>query len=1076
MGVHRAIKIIYLDSFQDRRPYERELSGIRKYEPISRSHEGFIHILHVGINEGAGYFYYVMEAGDDETLGSTYSPDGYSPKTLAKFVSRHGTLSVSECIQLGLALSLALNELHKHGLVHRDVKPSNIIFVNGIPKLADLGLVTEISEARSYVGTEGFIPPEGPGSTQGDIYSLGKTLYEVSTGKDRHDFPDLPTQIDKLPDLKIFLELNEVILRACKNNLKDRYSSAWEMHADLLVVAAGKSVKRLLLLERRLRQLKRGAVGAIGAIAVLAALSYESYHEWRQRIESRQRQVGSSIAYGNQAEETGDFLGALPYFVDALQLDSGNALQSDAHRLRIGSILAQCPKLTHVWSDGIQVDNAGFSPNEKRVLIAEFQGDLKLVNFENNQFTTHTFGKPDWLWTASFSPNGEYIATANGDSARILDATNLVEIFRLPHPRDVTSAKFNPKSTRLITSCSDGMVRVWNFAEKKIDLTLKHAKRVRFAEFSPDAKLIATTSDDNAVRIWNAQSGECSRVFQHPAWVYCARFAPDGRRLVTACSDHKARVWDVKTGLEIRPNLNHADAVMSAEFSPDNRLILTASLDGTARLWSSDTLQPLNPNPIIHRGERLMHACFSPDARQIITSGADGDVRVWDLAGVRGEPTPQNGEITEDGSRCFFNVNEGIQVRETVSGQLVGPAIPVVKHSEVIGASQNGNFIAVLTKLGDSPRDAIQIWNAVIGTPAGSKFIISNTISGVSVSSTGKYALTFGCGTQPWDAVEGFPLSEIIPASDPVISAFFSPNGDRFATVSGCSLEVRSTQTGQRCFQPLNFLQPIHAAQFSPDGSKIVGCCWDPLLTKCYAQVWNAMDGQPIGPRLMHGDGVLSATFSPDGKLVATASEDFTAMVWNAVTGQRLIPPAQHQEKVCTAAFSPDGKWFVTASIDKSARVWSSQTGDPLTPPLRHLAGLSKAAFLADGRHLYTQDTQGVCRIWNLPLEKRPIADLTALARLLSGHTEMRYGNQSSDHGQSLEDIWKRLDSQYPGAFNVSSDEVLRWHEIQAEQSDVEQNWFAEAFHLRELNDIQPRNTKLAAELARIERHLEEDH
>ncbi len=164
MGTYRAVKIVHRKAFQHDRPFERELAGIQKFEPISRSHEGFIDVLQVGQNREAGYFYYVMEIGDDEQTRQTINPDNYSPKTLAKELTDRGMSPFEECLQIGLSLTNALAHLHRRGLIHRDVKPSNIILVNGIAKLADIGLVADISEARSYVGTEGFIPPEGPGT------------------------------------------------------------------------------------------------------------------------------------------------------------------------------------------------------------------------------------------------------------------------------------------------------------------------------------------------------------------------------------------------------------------------------------------------------------------------------------------------------------------------------------------------------------------------------------------------------------------------------------------------------------------------------------------------------------------------------------------------------------------------------------------------------------------------------------------------------------------------------------------------------------------------------------------------
>jgi serine/threonine protein kinase len=82
-------------------------------------------------------------------------------------------LPIDRLLELGLRLSAALEHLHRHGLVHRDVKPSNVIFVNGEAKLADAGLVARMDDAQSLAGTAGYIAPEGPGTPRGDIYGLG---------------------------------------------------------------------------------------------------------------------------------------------------------------------------------------------------------------------------------------------------------------------------------------------------------------------------------------------------------------------------------------------------------------------------------------------------------------------------------------------------------------------------------------------------------------------------------------------------------------------------------------------------------------------------------------------------------------------------------------------------------------------------------------------------------------------------------------------------------------------------------------------------------------------------------------
>src|SRR5262245_7928532 len=232
LTTYRAVKIVRRRAFRDDAAFDREFLGLQRFEPVSREHNGFVAILHVGRSRADDFFYYVMELADDDSRGSEIDPDRYVPKTLISELARCGRLSVKESARLGSSLSEALEHLHRHGLVHRDVKPSNIIFVKDRPKLADIGLVANTGE-KTRLGTEGYIAPEGPGTPQADVYSLGKVLYEVSTGTDRLNYPDLPPDFETMAERESFLKLNTVILKACDNDTRKRYQTATEISEDL---------------------------------------------------------------------------------------------------------------------------------------------------------------------------------------------------------------------------------------------------------------------------------------------------------------------------------------------------------------------------------------------------------------------------------------------------------------------------------------------------------------------------------------------------------------------------------------------------------------------------------------------------------------------------------------------------------------------------------------------------------------------------------------------------------------------------------------------------------------------------
>ena len=233
-GQLQALKEIQRAKFKDPSPYEREFKGIKSYKPLSSDRPGLLHIDHVNANESEGYFYYVMELGDALNIGWEQRGETYIPCDLASFCTQKDgkRLPARECLHIGIVLLDALDFLHKHGLVHRDIKPSNVIFVNGQPKLADVGLVREVSPEPTYVGTEFYMPPppESPGTKSADIYAMGKLLYVISTGKQAKSFSELSTTLAGKPE---FMRLDEIICQACQPAADQRYADAAAMLAAL---------------------------------------------------------------------------------------------------------------------------------------------------------------------------------------------------------------------------------------------------------------------------------------------------------------------------------------------------------------------------------------------------------------------------------------------------------------------------------------------------------------------------------------------------------------------------------------------------------------------------------------------------------------------------------------------------------------------------------------------------------------------------------------------------------------------------------------------------------------------------
>lgn len=265
-GVHHALKIVPKSCGG---ALETELDGLRAFEVQARRHENLIEVRHVGETPDA--LYCVMELADGYGTAPTFSADDYEPRTLQADIDRKGALTLAEVAPVVRAVLGGLAHLHAQGLLHRDVKPANVVFVDGRAKLADVGLVASRSRREDRAGSPGYMPPETVIDASGDLYSLGITLFCAVTGASACRFPELPETI--APErLAAYRRIAPVLDRACAPDTEDRFHDAGEFRRAF-DAAVGGSVAGTI-------RSRRGVLAAVGFIA-LAFVGLAAWHARR---------------------------------------------------------------------------------------------------------------------------------------------------------------------------------------------------------------------------------------------------------------------------------------------------------------------------------------------------------------------------------------------------------------------------------------------------------------------------------------------------------------------------------------------------------------------------------------------------------------------------------------------------------------------------------------------------------------------------------------------------------------------------------------------------------------------------
>ena len=227
-GERAAVKVCRRETVGEER-YQRELRGAKLYRSIPPQ-EGLVRMRNLVETDWG--FYTVMDLADDEFGGAPGSVEDYRPKTLASVINGEKALPLKECVKLAIALAKGLAALQRHHLLHRDIKPGNVIYIDGKPVLSDPGLLVDESEAASLVGTPGYVPPENFTAAAGDIYSLGLTLKAASFGRKLEDLDKGPA-LEADTSAPLFPAWWRILNKATDPTPSRRYQSAKALIKDL---------------------------------------------------------------------------------------------------------------------------------------------------------------------------------------------------------------------------------------------------------------------------------------------------------------------------------------------------------------------------------------------------------------------------------------------------------------------------------------------------------------------------------------------------------------------------------------------------------------------------------------------------------------------------------------------------------------------------------------------------------------------------------------------------------------------------------------------------------------------------